>query len=287
MRRTLATLIGFLVASPLSAQSVQDLSLDTQYLRDHAETRGFMLGRPMRPYPTPDGKAVLFLRSGPRSAKLGLFEFDLATKNTRELLTPEQVLKGAEEKLSPEEKAARERMRVSVGGFTAFQVSEDGSRILLSLSGKLFLYSRQDASIQELHIGPGTVLDPKFSPDGIMVSYVKDHDLYLVHLASNLERRLTTGGSALLSHGTAEFIAQEEMARFTGYWWAPDSNQLIYQETDAKDVEVWYVADPIRPGQAPTPFHYPRPGKSNAQVRLGMVSAEGVATTWIPWDTAK
>ena len=66
-----------------------------------------MLGRPMRPYPTPDGKAVLFLRSGPRSAKLGLFEFDVATKKTRELLTPEQVLGGAEEKLSAEEKAAR------------------------------------------------------------------------------------------------------------------------------------------------------------------------------------
>src|SRR5437868_10593425 len=163
MRHPFATIMVMFVVSPLSAQPTKELSVDTQYLRDHAQTRGFMLGRPMRPYPAPDGKTVLFLRSGPRSAKLGLYEFDVAAKKTRELLTPEQVLKGAEEKLSPEEKAARERMRISVGGFTGFQLAEDGSSILLSLSGKLFLYRRADAAIQELKIGPGTVLDPKFS----------------------------------------------------------------------------------------------------------------------------
>ena len=113
--------------------------LDATYLRDHAETRGFMLGRPVRPTPTPDGKAVLFLRSPARKAKLSLFEFDVATGKTRELLTPEQVLKGAEEKLTPEEKARRERMRVSVGGFTGFQLSKNGKLILLSLSGKLYI----------------------------------------------------------------------------------------------------------------------------------------------------
>jgi dipeptidyl-peptidase-4 len=287
MRFLLATVAASIVISSLSAQPAKDVPLDTQYLRDHSETRGFMLGRPMRPYPTPDGKAVLFLRSGPRSAKLGLYEFDVASGKTRELLTPAQVLGGAEEKLTPEEKAARERMRVSVGGFTAFQLSEDGGRILLSLSGRLFLYGRQDGTIQELNVGKGTVLDPKFSPDGTMVSYVKDHDLYVVDVATNQERRLTTGGSAQLAHGTAEFIAQEEMARFTGYWWSPDAKEVIYQETDDKDVEVWYVSDPIRPGQAPTPFHYPRPGKNNATVRLGIVSAAGGPTAWIGWDHGK
>src|SRR5260370_1245470 len=91
---------------------------DTSYLRTIAQTRGFMLGRPTRPLPTPDGNAILFLRSQPRVAKLGLFEFDVASGKTRELVTPEQVLKGVEAKLSPEEKAQRARMRVSVSRFT-------------------------------------------------------------------------------------------------------------------------------------------------------------------------
>src|SRR5712692_2886661 len=120
-----------------TTKPAKDAPLDTTYLRDHAQTRGFMLGRPAGAKPTPDGKAVLFLRSEPRVPKMRLYEFDVATGKTRELLTPEQVLNGAAEHLTPEEKARRERMRVSVGGFTSFQLSEDGRLILLSLSGKL------------------------------------------------------------------------------------------------------------------------------------------------------
>src|SRR5689334_12977893 len=73
--------------------------LETQFLRDLAETRGFMLGRPVKATPSPDGKAVLFLRGQARSSRLSLYEFDVAASKTRELLTPEQLLKGAEEKL--------------------------------------------------------------------------------------------------------------------------------------------------------------------------------------------
>jgi dipeptidyl-peptidase 4 len=98
----ITTLLTMVCVCPVAAGCGQaphagkDAPLDTRYLRDHAETRGFMLGRPVKAAPTPDGQAVLFLRGGARSAKLGLYEFDVATGQTRELLTPEQVLKGAE-----------------------------------------------------------------------------------------------------------------------------------------------------------------------------------------------
>jgi dipeptidyl-peptidase-4 len=119
-----------------------------QFLRDYAETRGFRLGAPSRPTFTPDSKAVLFLRSRPRSPKLDLYEFDVDSKQTRLLLTPESLLKGAEEQLSPEEKARRERMRVTSRGFTDFQISKDGARILLSLSGKLYVFDRASGNVQ-------------------------------------------------------------------------------------------------------------------------------------------
>src|SRR5215475_8418558 len=169
-----------LIVPSLAAEDrpAKEPPLDTSYLRCHAETRGFMLGRPVRPKPTPDGKAVLFLRAEARVPKLRLYEFDVATGRTRELLTPEQVLKGAEEKLSPEEKARRERMRVSVGGFTDYQLNEDGSLILLSLSGRLYVVNRASAEVRELKTGKGTILDPKFSPDGKSIAYVKDHDVF-------------------------------------------------------------------------------------------------------------
>jgi dipeptidyl-peptidase-4 len=286
MRRTLlpALLCGLL--SSAAAAPAKDAPLDTSYLKDHAETRGFMLGRPARAKPTPDGKAVLFLRAQPRVARLRLYEFDVATGKTRELLTPEELLHSAEEHLSPEEKARRERQRVSVGGFTDFQLSDDGANILLSLSGKLYLVSRADRKVTELNLGPG-VIDPKFSPDGRTVSYVRDHDVYLYDLAKGAERRLTSGGSEKKPHGLAEFIAQEEMHRFSGYWWSPDSRFVVYQESDPAGVEVWHVCDPMRPELPPQPMPYPRPGKANVAVRLGVIPATGGETVWIDWDAKK
>ncbi len=265
----------------------KDQPLDASFLRLYAETRGFMLGRPVKPKPTPDGKAVLFLRSEAKKPKLSLFEFDVASGKTKELLTPEAVLKGAEEHLSPEEKARRERMRISLGGFTDYQLTEDDKRILLSLSGKLYVFDRETAKVTELATGKGTLLDPKFSRDGLKVAYVLDEDVYVYDLATNKETRITTGGTSVKTHGLAEFVAQEEMARFSGYWWSPDSKFIAYEEADHDGVEVWYVADAAKPGQEPLKQYYPRPGKKNVAVRLGIIPIAGGETVWIEWDRKK
>lgn len=266
---------------------MNDAPLDAAYLRRHALTRGFMLGRPVRPRPTPDGKAVLFLRAQARVPSLRLYEFDIASGKTRELLTPEMVLKGAEEHLSPEEKARRERQRVSVGGFTTFHLSEDGNRVLVSLSGRLYVVRRDNGAVQELKTSSGTLLDPQFSPDGKQVGYVVDQDLYAYDLQAGKETRVTTGGTERKTHGLAEFVAQEEMHRFSGYWWSPDARHLAYEEADASGVETWFVADPIHPDRPPLPSFYPRPGKANAKVRLGVIPTAGGETVWVSWDAAK
>jgi dipeptidyl-peptidase-4 len=276
-----------LAARADDAKTAKDDPMNLEYLRLHAETRGFMLGRPVKPKPTPDGKAVLFLRSEAKSPKLSLFEFDVASGKARMLLTPEEVLKGGEESLSAEEKARRERMRVTVGGFTDYQLDEEGKQVLLSLSGKLFVYNRTPSKLKLLATGKGTLLDPKFSPDGKQVAYVLDHDVYVYDLASDKEQRVTTGGTEKKPHGLAEFVAQEEMGRFSGYWWSPDGKQIAYQETDHDGVEVWNVADPAKPDQAPSKQYYPRPGKQNATVRLGIIPVSGGETVWVEWDAKR
>src|SRR4051812_27644009 len=192
---TLPLVVSALLAATLppwaqGARPPKEIPLDASFLRRYAETRGFMLGRPVRPRPTTDGKAVLFLRAQARVPRMSLYEFDVASGKTRELLTAEKVLAGAEEHLSPEEKARRERQRVSVGGFTDFQLADDGARVLVSLSGKLYLLDRGQGSVRELRTGPGTLLDPKFSPDGNSVSYVRDHDLYVLNLESQKEEAI-------------------------------------------------------------------------------------------------
>jgi dipeptidyl-peptidase 4 len=283
---SLSTLAAWLVNGQ-PAKPSETTPLGGRYLRDHAETRGFMLGRPTQATPTPDGKAVLFLRSKARVPKLELYEFDVATRQTKQLLSPEQVLRGAEEKLSPEEKARRERMRVSVGGFTAIQLSEDGALILLSLSGKLYVVRRSTGELEELKTGEGAVLDPKFSHDGKSVAYVRDYDVHLFDLKTGQERPITFGGNERVTHGVAEFVAQEEMNRFSGFWWSPDSRFIVYEEADASDVEIWHVTDPAKPEQPPHPYFYPRPGKANVRVRVGIVPSGGGETVWVEWDVER
>ncbi len=275
------------VATGRGEDAKKDVVLDSTYLRDHAQTRGFMLGRPVKAKPTPDGRAVLFLRSEARVPKLSLFEFDVATGKTKELITPASVLHGADEHLTPEERARRERQRVSVGGFTDYQLSEDGKLILLGLSGKLYVYDRAAAKVRELATGKGTLLDPKFSPDGKSVSYVLDYDVYVYDLAANKETRVTKGGTEKKTNGLAEFVAQEEMDRHSGYWWSPDSKFIAYEEADAEGVEIWYVSDATKPDQQPQAQFYPRPGKKNVAVRAGVVPVSGGETVWIDWDHEK
>lgn len=282
MRYLLLLPLFVLATLAQDAPKPKEPAVDVTYLRDHAQTRGFQLGRPTRPKITPDNKAVLFLRAEARSAKQSLYELDAVTGKTRELLTPTKLLDGAEEKLTPEEKARRERQRVNVGGFTAFQLSDDGSLILLSLSGRLYTVERASGQAKEVPTGKGTLLDPKFSPDGKRAAYVLDHDLYTLDLATGKETRVTTGGTEKKTHGLAEFVAQEEMGRHTGYWWSPDGKSFLYAEADMAGVETWYVADPARPEQPPHASFYPRPGKTNATVRLALT--DGSRTTWVVWD---
>jgi dipeptidyl-peptidase-4 len=257
---------------------------DVEFLEQFASTHRFSQGGPAGIHITRGGDAVLFLRSALGSAKRDLYEFNAATGAERVLATAAQLLGGAQEKLSVEEKARRERMRLSAGGIGSFELSEDGRRILVPLSGKLFLIERATGAIRELTSTAGPPIDPRFSPDGKWVASVRDGDLSVIEIASGSERRLTRGASETLTHGLAEFVAQEEMDRMHGYWWSPDSRTLIYQETDTSDVEALSIPDPAHPERPAQTWRYPRPGKNNARVRLGVVPVSGGKTTWIPWD---
>ncbi len=274
---------SLLLAALLAPTAMADTD---SFLQLYAETGRFLLGRPTQPRITPDGKAVLFLRSQPRSPVQALFELELASGHTREVLTPATVLKGAEQTLSVEEKARMERQRVSARGITSYQLSKDGALLAVTLSGRLYVVERASGKVQAVNAGEG-VLDPRFSPDSKLIAYVRDYDLYVVELATHQERRLTRGGSELLSHGLPEFVAQEEMSRFAGYWWSPDSKTLAFEESDTREVEKLAIVDVMRPEKGSTLFPYPRPGKANAKVRLGLVSAAAGVVRWVGWDAEK
>ena len=262
-----------------------DDAANVKYFRDLAETRSYSLGRPTSPKATPDGAAVLYLRSTSRDRTLRLYEFDLATKKERELITPEKILGTAVEVLTPEEKSRRERSRTTTKGFTTYELSDDGARVLVTLSGKLYVVGRANLKVTAL---PGqNWIAPKFSPDGAFVAAAQAGELHVIEIATLTDRKLTTGANDHLTHGTADFIAQEEMDRYDGFWWSPDSRSIAYQETDDSAVETRYISDPLHPETPPQKNPYPHAGSANPKVRLGVVARDGADTHWVRWDAEK
>src|SRR5204862_2823276 len=111
----------------------------------------------------------------------------------------------AEEKLTAEEKARRERARITLKGFTRFDLSKDGTRLLVTLSGQLYVVNRPDLKVTPL--AGKNWIDPRFSPDGTAVAAVSGGELHVSELATATSRALTSGATKTLSHATAEFVA--------------------------------------------------------------------------------
>src|SRR5882672_3330176 len=97
--------------------------------------------------------------------------------------------------------------------------------------------------------------------------YVRDWDVYVVPLEGGKELRVTHGGTETCPNGLAEFIAQEELQRWRGFWWSPDGQEILYEEADLSPVQRLTITDPTHPEKAPNLQRYPRAGTPNAIVR--------------------
>ena len=252
------------------------------FLRLYAETRRFSSGQPTGTKVTADGSRVLFLRSEAKSAVQTLFSLDTASGVVKEILRPETLLKGTAQDLSDAEKARLERQRISARGFTGFTLSKDGHKVVVVLSGRPYVVELASGNVTAVHADDA--IDPKLSPDATQLAYVKGGDLYVTALASGAEHRVTTGATATLTQGLAEFVAQEEMSRFSGYVWSPDSKQLGFEVVDASHVEELHLMDLLHPEKPVVPSRYPRAGKANVQARFAVVPVAGGKPTFVPWD---
>ncbi|HWB11961.1 MAG TPA: DPP IV N-terminal domain-containing protein [Pirellulales bacterium] len=290
--RLLATIVA-LLPSIILAQDAQppEVSIRAEnedFLRQYAETYRFSLGRPRSAQILPGGSAVLFLRSQPRSFVHDLYEFDCRTGRERVLLTANQILLGGGEQLSAEEKALRERLRLATQGIARFDLSDDGTKVLVPLSNRLFVVERESGTSAEVRsAAPGFPLDPSLSPDGKRLACVRDGEVYVTELASGEERRITSGAGGTITNGTAEFVAQEEMDRMHGYWWSPNSNFIAYQQTDTAGMETFHILDLLRPEREANSRPYPRTGTKNASVRLAIAPVGGGESRWIAWENEK
>ncbi|MGW3655807.1 prolyl oligopeptidase family serine peptidase [Streptomyces sp. NPDC005151] len=257
--------------------------------RQQARTQRFTLGAPRAFTVSPDGERVIFLRSASGTDRTNrLWVLDLADGSTpkeRVVADPEALLGGSAEKLSPQERARRERSREGSGGIVGYAVDSAAELAAFALSGKVYVAELRAGTARALPV-PGPVLDPRPSPDGRHVAYVSKGALRVVGAEGDGDRALAEPEDAHISYGLAEFIAAEEMQRSRGFWWSPESDRLLVARVDDSAVKRWWIADPAHPDRKPAEVAYPAAGTPNAEVRLLVTDLDG-ARTEVVWDRAR
>ena len=231
---------------------------------------------------SPDSTRVTFMRGKETDPlQMDLWEYHFDDRQMR-LLVDSTALVAGDEALSEEELARRERLRI-VGqrGIVSYHFAPGGKRLLFPLNGDLFLYDLDSRGTRQLTDTESGETDPKFSSTGRFVSFIRDQDLFAIDLESFDEIRLTNDGGGLIRNGMAEFIAQEEMDRYTGYWWAPDDSAVAFIRVDESPVQVAERFEIYAEDFKVYEQRYPATGTPNAVMQLGVVGPDGKDLRWM------
>jgi dipeptidyl-peptidase 4 len=240
---------------------------------------------------SPEGSRVTYLKGKVTDKdRLDLWEYNIHD-GASQLLVDSNELSPSERPLSDEERARRERQRTAaLSGIVEYTFAPKGDALLFPLNGELYYYKLGTAHANpsaELIPTTGPITDATVSPRGAYVAYVRDQNLVTFNLRSKQERALTTDGGGVIKNGMAEFVAQEEMDRDTGYWWAPDDRHVAFERVDETPLKVMQRFEIAADNVNTFAQRYPEAGGQNVLVELGVADVGSGAITWIDLGTNK
>ncbi|MCH9692714.1 MAG: S9 family peptidase [Gammaproteobacteria bacterium] len=230
---------------------------------------------------SPDGSRVTFLKGrADDRQRYDLWEYSLSDNKTRMLVNSDSLFSG-EEVLSDEEKARRERKRIYGSGIMEYSWSESGQALLFPLAGDVFYYDIAKQKSQQLTKSPAFETDIQVSPKGQYVSFIREQNIFVVDLKTGEEHQLTQDGKGPIKNGMAEFVAQEEMGRTTGYWWSPDDRHIAYLQIDESPVDEIVRSEIYADRIDMIKQRYPAAGRPNVLVKLGILDLHSGKTRWL------
>ncbi len=263
-----------------------------------------------------DGSRALFLRSdGSEDTVTSLWMSVIDENgNASEMLLadPRTLLADADaEDVPAEERARRERAREGGSGIVGYSTDASGNRVTFTINGQLFLTDiavgvTRAIAIEGDELKP--VLNPRISPDGQHVMYTTGTYLVNVDLADTAfdtafgddDCEIGDAISVVASIpqdgewkiGLAEFAAGEEMDRYDGFWWSPDSKYVLFETYDESPEPIWHLSDPANPANPARSNRYPQALTANANVRLTLLElgfdndncCYGAIANEVQWD---
>jgi len=229
---------------------------------------------------SPDGKYLTYLKSVDSSGYKALYGLDLTEKS--EFLIADN-LGDSSAKETLEEQLRRQRLRQMSGGISQYFWTKD-SKILIPHQGNIY-WLDGPFSTPELLVSASDhpCLDVKASPNGNFISFVRNGDIHLLEVISRTSFKLTDGEDDS-TRGLADYIAQEEMGRSTGYWWSPDSCYVAFTEVTEKHIPeflITHVGSDLVGTSAIESHRYPFAGQDNPQVRVGIAEVDSKECVWV------
>ena len=231
---------------------------------------------------SPTSERVTFLQGKIENKdQFDLWEYHIKS-GKKQLLVDSKALLPNGEQLSSEEKARRERQRTAnFSGIVEYSWAQNGKKILFPLSGNLYVYNLDNRSVQQITNADDFDTDARFSPLGQYVSFIRKQNIYIVDLAKQEQKQLTFDGKGVIKNGMAEFVAQEEMDRDTGYWWSDDDKKIAYVQVDESPVAITQRYEINAENIEIVNQRYPYTGDPNVKVKLGILNINKKKTKWV------
>lgn len=273
-----------------SADGAQDPA--AAFPRQFARTQRYTLGLPHAFTVTPDGGAVLFVRTrGPQDRTGCLWRRDAGGEH---LLVDPAELAATAGGIPEAERVRRERAREHTTGITTYDTDAAVRTAVFAVDGVLWCVGTGAGTGSGTGAGTsggparrvpaaGPAVDPRLSPDGRRVAYVTGGALHVADLDGGPDRRLAAPEGDEVAYGLAEHVAAESMGRHRGHWWAPDGSAVLTARVDDSPVQRWWIADPANPERPPRAIRYPAAGTANADVSLHILRLDGTRTE-VAWD---
>jgi dipeptidyl-peptidase-4 len=224
---------------------------------------------------SPDGKTLSYFQSTPLGREL--WAVDAKTGQRRRLIGAATLT----QLLDPWPKTWLQRTGFGRRKPRRYLWSPQGGAILLRSASRLVWYDLKTGHGRRLVSGSKPLTDPKISPDGRWVSFLRDYNLWIVNVGTGRARQLTRDGKESLRDGQVDWIYPEELGLFTAYWWSPDSSRIAYMQFNESHVLRYPLINPNSYNAAIHWTRYPRAGTANPVVRVGVVHISGGKTVWM------
>ena len=221
---------------------------------------------------SPDGKHFTYIDGGE------LIDLDPGSGKSHVMLSRDKLASILSSNLSETDRDHRERY-----GMAGYFWAPDSAHLLFDSEGRLWAYDLHNGTgVQIASSGMAAGDDPKFSPNGQEISFIRDRGLAVVHLSdTSAPTEMVAPAPPTTTNGAVDWVYEEELDTRSNYFWSPDSKNLAFLQMVETEVPQYPIEDWLPQHARFEMQRYPQPGDNNPDVRIGVVSANGGRTNWI------